>query len=88
MSLLPPSPFVAESSMEKEVFKEAALAGPPNNRPASELLDDVLDEAARTDCIGEIFVGARKLNLPRFKLDEEQFMADLDEPPLFLRRAG
>ncbi len=40
-----------------------------------------------TDCIGEIFVGARKLNLPRFKLDEERFMLDLEEPTLFLRQA-
>ena len=37
--------------------------------------------------IGEIFVGARKLDAPRFVLDVERFMAELDEPPLFLRRA-
>jgi hypothetical protein len=37
--------------------------------------------------IGEIFRGASKLNLPRFKLDEERFMADIEEAPLFLRQA-
>jgi hypothetical protein len=46
-----------------------------------------LDAAADLSCIGEIFVGARKLNLPRFKLDEERFFADIEEPPLFLRQA-
>jgi hypothetical protein len=42
------------------------------------------------DCIGEIFVGARKLMDPdehRFILDEQAFMDAIDEPPLFLRRA-
>jgi hypothetical protein len=39
--------------------------------------------------IGEIFVGAEKLNDPeaRFVLDEQAFMDAIDEPPLFLRQA-
>ena len=37
--------------------------------------------------IGGTPCGARKLNLPRFKLDEERFMADIEEVPLFLRQA-
>lgn len=48
----------------------------------------VRQDGAAVDLIAEIFVGARKLNLPRFKLDEEQFMSDIEEPPLFLRQAG
>lgn len=45
---------------------------------------------SETDCIGEIFIGARKLENPeaRFVLNVEQFMLDIEEPPLFLRRAG
>jgi hypothetical protein len=47
-----------------------------------------VDGAAADICdIGEIFVGARKLDAPRFVLDIERFMAELDEPPLFLRQA-
>ncbi len=46
------------------------------------------DAAVDISDIGQIFVGARKLNLPRFMLDVEQFMADIEEPPLFLRQAG
>lgn len=49
------------------------------------------DLAAADICdIGEIFVGARKLIDPdehRFVLDVERFMNDIDESPLFLRRA-
>jgi len=37
--------------------------------------------------IGGTPCGVRKLNLPRFKLDEERFMADIEEVPLFLRQA-
>lgn len=48
------------------------------------------DAAADICDIGEIFVGAMKLDDPdehRFVLDVDRFMAELDEPPLFLRQA-
>jgi hypothetical protein len=44
--------------------------------------------AADLSLIAEIFIGADKLSEGRFRLDEERFMLDLEEPPLFLRRAG
>jgi hypothetical protein len=39
------------------------------------------------DCISEIFFYARKLmkQPPRFVLDEAEFMAEVEEEPLFLR---
>jgi hypothetical protein len=47
-----------------------------------------VDGAAADICdIGEIFIGARKLDAPRFVLDVERFMAELDDVPLFLRQA-
>ena len=47
------------------------------------------DDVGVTDCIAEIFRGAEKLNDPeaRFVLDVERFLADVEDVPLFLRRA-
>jgi hypothetical protein len=40
------------------------------------------------DLIAEIFVGADKLDEHRFVLDEEAFMAAVEDVPLFMRRVG
>jgi len=59
----------------------------PNGSPApGQELCGAGDLEALFD-IGGTPCGARKLNLPRFKLDEERFMADIEEVPLFLRQA-
>jgi hypothetical protein len=60
---------------------------PPGEAAASPRQSD--DAAADICDIGEIFVGAEKLNDPeaRFILNEQLFMDAIDEPPLFLRRA-
>jgi len=103
MTALPPSPFfnsddsVALTSDEAaaDVSSQAPAAavgicepttdgGGPQESPAP---GQELCGAGDLDLIGEIFRGARKLNLPRFKLDEERFMIDIEEPPLFLRAA-
>ena len=67
-----------------ELPEPTSSTGGPQESPApgQELLG-----AGDLDLIGEIFRGARKLNLPRFKLDEERFMLDIEEPPLVLRQA-
>jgi len=70
-------------SAASPVEEAAASITSPAPDAAAEFVD--LDA---TDCIGQIFVGARKLNLPRFKLDVEQFMLDIEEAPLFLRATG
>jgi hypothetical protein len=77
-----PPEAIAESSMTEGGHQEAPAA-PPN----------IPMVAGATDCIHEIFHYARKLCREsnavdrRFVLDEAAFMAELDEPPLFLRRA-
>lgn len=69
---LPQSPFLsAEPPQASAETAPASLAWNP-------------DDAGATDCIGEIFVGAAKLE-HRFVLDVERFMLDIEEPPLFLR---
>jgi hypothetical protein len=62
--------------------QEAPASAPPKNPDAG-----VLD---MTDCISEIFFYARKLmkQPPRFVLNERQFMAEVEEVPLFLREDG
>lgn len=69
------------------VFNSGATDYPPDEAAAAPRQGT---EAAADICdIGEIFVGAEKLNDPdaRFVLDEQAFMDAIDEPPLFLRRA-
>jgi hypothetical protein len=78
MTIMPPSPF----------FDSGATDCPPEEAAAAPRQS--ADAAAEFPDIGEIFVGARKLIDPdehRFVLDVDRFMAELDEPPLFLRRA-
>jgi hypothetical protein len=78
MTILPPPPSF--NSDTTDCVSEEAVASPRQSA----------DAAADLSCIGEIFAGARKLIDPdehRFVLDVDRFMAELDEPPLFLRRA-
>lgn len=77
MNGLPPSPFF-DSGATDCTPDEAATAP----RQSADVAADISD-------IGEIFRGAERLKDPeaRFVLDVERFMAELDEPPLFLRRA-
>jgi hypothetical protein len=69
------------------VFDPGATDSPPDKAAATPRQGT--DAAADICDIGEIFVGARKLNAEesRFVLDVDRFMAELDEPPLFLRQA-
>jgi hypothetical protein len=103
MATLPPSPFTSfadEQSAETLVVAPspqapvAAASGPFDSGATDCATDEAaapfrhVDGAAADICdIGEIFVGARKLDAPRFVLDVERFMADLDDVPLFLRQA-
>jgi len=75
------APF-AEPSMTNGGDQETSASAPPKNPDAG-----VLD---MTDCINEIFFYARKLmkQPPRFILNERQFMAEVEEVPLFLREDG
>jgi hypothetical protein len=75
---MPVSPFLSDSG--PCVQPEAAAAS--NESPQSP------DAAADLSLIAEIFIGAARLEESRFKLDTERFLLDLEEPPLFLRRAG
>jgi hypothetical protein len=72
-------------------FESGATDCPPDNAAAAPRQSaDAAADLSEIDCIGEIFVGARKLIDPdehRFVLDEQAFMDAIDEPPLFLRRA-
>jgi len=67
---------IAEPSMTNGGDQEAPASAPTKNPDA-----DVLD------CIHEIFFYARKLmkQPPRFVLDEGDFMAAIEEEPLFIR---
>jgi len=85
----PPDEAAASSSSHApaaaaDICEPTSSTGGPQESPAA---GQELIGAGDLDLIGEIFRGARKLNLPRFKLDEERFMADIEEPPLFLRQA-
>ena len=69
------------------VFNSGATDYPPDEAAAAPRQGT--EAAADFSDIGEISVGAEKLNDPdaRFVLDEQAFMDAIDEPPLFLRRA-
>jgi hypothetical protein len=101
MATLPPSPFTTLPVQSAETLvvapspqaPVAAASGPFDSGDTDCPPDETAastrpcDAAADICDIGEIFVGARKLDAPRFVLDVERFMAELDEPPLFLRQA-
>jgi hypothetical protein len=93
MTSLLPNPFSCDESSPTERRPNGSPAPGQELCGAGDLVVGTpnatffLNDSIQTDLIGEIFVGARKLNLPRFKLDEERFMLDLEEPPLFLRAA-
>lgn len=74
---LPPSPFTDSGATDCS----------PEQAATSHRQEGVA--ADHLDLIGEIFVGAAKLEdpEPRFQLDVQAFMDAIDEPPLFLRRA-
>lgn len=79
MAVLPSSPFIS-AAVESAEAPAGAFTCPQPESAAAACFDDI-------SCIGEIFVGARKLNLPRFMLDVDRFMADIEEPPLFIQQA-
>jgi hypothetical protein len=71
---LPQSPFLS--------------ADPPLTAETAPAADDWNPDAAGAiDHIAEIFIGADKLE-SRFVLDEEAFMAAVEDLPLFMRRTG
>jgi len=61
-------------------------AEPPAAETAPASNDWNPEDAGATNHIGEIFVGALKLE-SRFVLDEQAFMEAIEPPPLFLQRA-
>jgi hypothetical protein len=103
MATLPPSPFTSFADVQSAETLVVAPSPQAPVAAASGPFDSGVDtvtapdetaastrpcDAAADICdIGEIFVGARKLDAPRFVLDVERFMAELDDVPLFLRQA-
>ena len=73
--MIPPSPFL---SADPPLAAETA--------PTSE--DWNPTDVGAIDHIAEIFIGADKLDEHRFVLDEEEFMAAVEDVPLFMRRTG
>jgi hypothetical protein len=86
----PLSAETAAAESQPRATAAEVLPDPPSNEgrhqgaPAVEEWNP--DAAGATDCIGEIFVGAQKLE-SRFVLDERAFMDAIEPPPLFLQRA-
>lgn len=78
-----PNPFEFAIPQVAEQAVASPVITPDTVDAAAEYVD--LDQI---DCIGEIFVGARKLEDRRFVLDVERFMLDIELPPLFLRATG
>lgn len=76
------SAVLFESSSNERRSGKAPAAVAPNPHPAAGALE--------TDHISEIFFYARKLMKEPvgFILDEQAFMAEVEEAPLFLRQAG
>jgi len=72
--MIPPSPFLSADPLTAETAPAANDWNP--------------EAAGATDHIHEIFVGAEKLDEHRFVLDEEAFVAEVEDVPLFLRRTG
>ena len=83
-TFLPQNQFISNSDAHVPVASESAAASPC---PPSTAAAVHFDEPGATDCISEIFFYARKLmkQPPRFVLDEDTFMADVEEEPLFVR---
>ncbi len=98
MSTMPPSPFIsadsqpsADAATAEQCPQPAAVAEPlPSNEgghqgaPAVET--NPLDAGA-TDCIGEIFIGARKLRNIDDLIDWKALEEAVEPLPLFLQRA-
>jgi hypothetical protein len=80
MTQLPTSPFLT-AAVEPAEALPAEDPGTDHIPAGSAPIEDDIS------CIGEIFVGALKLDDHRFVLDVERFMIEIEEPPLFLRRA-
>jgi len=78
MTPLHRSPFLS-AAVEPVEAMPAEDSGTGHN-PAGSDPDDISN-------IGEIFIGAMRLDDHRFVLDEAAFMEALEEMPLFLRRA-
>ena len=84
--------FLAQNEFMSSAMHVPVVAGSAavNVSPPSTAAAVHFDDPSMTDCISEIFFYARKLmkQPPRFVLDEAQFMADVEEVPLFLREDG
>lgn len=76
-----PNPFDPAASDAAAVQAVASIPSP--------LAQDAAADLSEINHIGEIFIGAEKLNDPeaRFVLDVQAFMDAIDEAPLFLRQA-
>jgi hypothetical protein len=100
--MMPASPFLESSAVVAQDAVNVLVAGSnpaspansgaisaaPDNAAVANSAPQASATAADLSLIAEIFIGADKLSEGRFRLDEERFMLDLEEPPLFLRRAG
>jgi len=101
MTTILPSPFL--SAEQHPLSAETAAAESQPRATAAEVLPDPPSNEGRhqgalaaddwnpqpadaTDCIAEIFIGADNLE-SRFVLDEEAFLAAVEDVPLFLRMA-
>jgi hypothetical protein len=92
-------PLSAETAVASVTSPPAAAAGllpepsnegRPQGAPASiSAVTVAAGDAGATDCIGEIFIGARKWidDDHRFVLNERDFMEAIEALPIFLQRA-
>ena len=91
MTLMPPSPFLSSAGAEQCSNAESQHAPVEVAAAVSEQrLAPVLDAAADLWSRGEALLAEIYAYLAAertFDLDAERFMAELDEPPLFLRSA-
>jgi hypothetical protein len=89
MTILPPSPFT--DSGLPEVPRPDEAAAPSCRAPGA-----AVEISESIDCIGEIFIGARKLEDREISLSElchrgfdaRAFIEAIEPPPIFLQRAG
>jgi len=91
MTPMPPSPFLSSAGAE-QCSKAESQHAPVEVAPAvsEQRLAPVLDAAADLWSRGEALLAEIYAYLAAertFDLDAERFMAELDEPPLFLRSA-
>lgn len=103
-TLLPPNLFLSADLPLSADTAAAVYAASPETAAAGPIPDPTSNEgrhqgapaddpnpfdAGATDCISEIFIGARKWidDDHRFVIDEQAFLEAIEPPPLFMQRA-